>query len=82
MVVDALNDFASSAPIMLVGGLVLTLAGIQHIFAPGSSLIVELFQMLEISGGGIELLARAVGVGVAGAGVGQLGNALEMLGVY
>jgi hypothetical protein len=58
---------------VMLGGLILLLTGLQHLINPGSSLVVELFQLVQISGAGIELLARIAGIAVAGIGLGLLG---------
>ena len=58
---------------VMLGGLILLLTGVQHLINPSSSLVVELFQLVQISGAGIELLARIAGIAVAGIGLGLLG---------
>lgn len=72
MVMKALEgvwDFLVDNPAaQLVGALVLLLTGLNHILMPGQSLVVHLLALADVAGGGVELLARAVGVGVAAKG--------------
>lgn len=81
MVFDFVNDLAASSQAMLLYGVILGLVGLRHVFMPSGSLIDVLtssvFQdQLRM------LLARGVGIVVAAGGLGFIGNALEMMGVY
>lgn len=81
MVFDALNDLAGSSSAMLLYGVILGLVGLRHVVMPAGSLIdvltASVFQeQLRM------LVARGVGVVVVAGGLGQVGNALEDMGVY
>lgn len=81
MVLDMLNEWAASGPAMMLNGLILSLAGLNHIVNPANSLVTRLFDFVGVSGTGIETVAMLAGIVVLAGGLGTLGNGLEMSGV-
>lgn len=73
---DMVNDLAQSGGGMLLTGGVLTLVGVNHIQNPSGSLVAGLLPGLG------NVVYQGAGVIVGAAGLGQLGRAGEMLGIY
>lgn len=82
MVFDLVNDLAETPAIMLLSGVILLLNGLQHVFRPAQSLVVEVMSFLGVTGNSISLLAMGAGILVGAVGLGMIGMASEDLGLY
>lgn len=88
MVVEMLNDAAEMPVSRLLAGVVLSLAGLNHLFNPGDALVAQVLNMVaEFAGvaagsGLISLISMAAGVVVLVIGLGMGGTASEDLGLY
>lgn len=76
------NDLAAEPLPQLLAGVVLLLAGINHITQPSASLVAGVLNMLGVSGSAVGLVAQLAGVLVLAIGLGQTGMAAEDLGIY